>query len=188
MKTQSVREQLLEHTLVLIRRRGFNGFSYRDLAELVGVKTSSIHYYFPAKEDLVQEAVKEYSARLAERIRSIDTSLPVTEQAAIYLAPFRASCGSDQICLCGMLSTETLCLPESVHKMLQGFFLMNEQWLAGLLERAQPQRSTPFPVPPARLAQVVFGSLQSGLIAARLFGTSDRVEAAADTLMAAVAG
>ncbi len=29
MKTHSVREQLLEHALVLIRRRGFNGFSYR---------------------------------------------------------------------------------------------------------------------------------------------------------------
>jgi TetR/AcrR family transcriptional repressor of nem operon len=44
MKTQPVREQLLEHTLILIRQRGCNGFSYRDLAELVGVKTSSIHY------------------------------------------------------------------------------------------------------------------------------------------------
>ncbi|MBP0632207.1 MULTISPECIES: TetR/AcrR family transcriptional regulator [unclassified Cupriavidus] len=188
MKTQSVREQLLEHTLVLIRRRGFNGFSYRDLAELVGVKTSSIHYYFPTKDDLVLEAVKEYSARLSEHLRAIDTTLPVTEQAAIYLAPFRNSCGSDQICLCGMLSTETLCLPESVHKLLQGFYLMHEKWLTGLLERAQPLRTTPFPVPPPRLAQVVFGSLQSGLIAARLFGTSDRVEAAADTLMAAVTG
>jgi TetR/AcrR family transcriptional repressor of nem operon len=112
----------------------------------------------------------------------------VTEQAALYLTPFRTSCGSDLICLCGMLSTEVLCLPESVHKMLQGFYLMNEQWLAGLLERAQPQRSAPFPVPPARLAQVIFGSLQSGLISARLFGTSERVESAADTLMAAVAG
>jgi TetR/AcrR family transcriptional repressor of nem operon len=188
MKTQSVREQLLEHTLVLIRRRGFNGFSYRDLAELVGVKTSSIHYYFPSKDDLVLEAVKEYSARMSERMRSIDTALPVTEQAAIYLAPFRASCGSDQICLCGMLSAETLCLPESVHKLLQGFFLLNEKWLTGLLERAQPHRKVPFPVPPAQLSQVIFGALQSGLIAARLFGTPDRVEAAADTLMAAVAG
>ena len=69
MKTQSVREQLLEHTLVLIRRRGFNGFSYRDLAELVGVKTSSIHYYFPTKDDLVLEAVKTYSAMMSERLR-----------------------------------------------------------------------------------------------------------------------
>ncbi len=74
MKTQSVREQLIEHALVLIRRRGFNGFSYRDLAELVGVKTSSIHYYFPSKDDLVLEAVREYSARTYERIRAIDTN------------------------------------------------------------------------------------------------------------------
>jgi len=188
MKTQSVREQLLEHTLVLIRRRGVNGFSYRDLAELVGVKTSSIHYYFPSKDDLVLEAVKEYIARMTERMRSIDTSLPVAEQAAIFLTPFRASCGSDLICLCGMLSTEVLCLPESVHGLLKDFFVSNEQWLAKLLERAQPLRSTPFPVPPQRLAQVILGALQNGLIAARLFGTSDRVESAADTLMAAVTG
>ena len=51
MKTQSVREQLLAHALELIQRRGYNGFSYRDLAELVGVKTSSIHYYFPYSGD-----------------------------------------------------------------------------------------------------------------------------------------
>lgn len=49
MTTQSVRDQLLEHTLVLVRQRGFNGFSYRDLAERVGVKTSSIHYHFPSR-------------------------------------------------------------------------------------------------------------------------------------------
>ena len=42
MNTRSVREQLVEHALVLIRRRGFNGFSYRDLADLVGVKTLSL--------------------------------------------------------------------------------------------------------------------------------------------------
>ncbi len=42
----------------LIRTRGCNGFSYRDLAEHVGVKTSSIHYYFPGKDDLLYEAVE----------------------------------------------------------------------------------------------------------------------------------
>ena len=92
MKTQPVREQLLEHTLVLIRSRGFNGFSYRDLAELVGVKTSSIHYYFPSKDDLVLEAVKEYSKRISERLAGIDASLPVLEQARQYLDPLRQTC------------------------------------------------------------------------------------------------
>ncbi|QET06047.1 MULTISPECIES: TetR/AcrR family transcriptional regulator [Cupriavidus] len=186
MKTQPVREQLLEHTLVLIRRRGFNGFSYRDLAELVGVKTSSIHYYFPSKDDLVLEAVKTYSARITERMRNIDPELPLLDQARQYLEPIRATCGSDQICLAGMLSTEVLSLPECVHKVLKDFYAVNEAWLTKLLEKGQEQRDMPYPVPPAMLAQVVYGALQSGLIAARLFGNQERVEAAAHTLLGAL--
>ena len=185
LKTQPVREQLLEHTLVLIRSRGFNGFSYRDLAELVGVKTSSIHYYFPSKDDLVLEAVKEYSKRISERLAGIDASLPVLEQARQYLDPLRQTCGSGQICLAGMLSTEILSLPESVHHVLKDFYHINESWLARLLERGQRERETPYPVPPAMLAQVIYGSLQSGLIAARLFGTHERLDAAAETLLIA---
>ena len=182
MKTLSVREQLLEHTLVLIRRKGFNGFSYRDLAELVGVKTSSIHYYFPSKDDLVLEAVREYSARVHERIRAIDTKLPPAEQARQYLEPVRTGFGTDQACLVGMLSADVLSLSEPVRATMREYVRMHEQWLTGLFERAQPMRDTPYPVPPAQLAQVVYGSLQNGLMAARLFGTHERLEAAAAVL------
>ena len=69
-----VREQLLEHTLVLLGTRGYNGFSYRDLAELVGVKTSSIHYYFPTKEDLALAAVQTYAANIGEIMRDMDVN------------------------------------------------------------------------------------------------------------------
>ncbi len=186
MKTQSVREQLLEHTLNLIRCRGVNGFSYRDLAELVGVKTSSIHYYFPSKDDLIFEAVKEYSSRISERIRSIDTSLSPLEQVRLYLGPLRATCCGDQICLAGMLATEVMSLPASVHASLQEFYRVNESWLTRVIEQAHAGRTTPPPVAPATLAKVIYGALQSGLVASRLFGTPDRMEAAAETLIAAV--
>jgi len=182
MKPHSVREQLLEHALVLIRRRGFNGFSYRDLAELVGVKTSSIHYYFPSKDDLVLEAVREYSARTQERIHAIDTSLPPAEQARQYLAPLRAGVGTGQACLVAMLSADVLDLPESVRQVMRDYVRMNEQWLARLFERALPLRSTPYPVPPAQQAQVVYGALQNGMVSGRLFDSSERLEAAAALL------
>jgi TetR/AcrR family transcriptional regulator, transcriptional repressor for nem operon len=47
MDKHTVRDQLLDHARNLLMTRGYNGFSYRDLSALVGVKTSSIHYYFP---------------------------------------------------------------------------------------------------------------------------------------------
>lgn len=74
MDKNTVREALLEHAQTLIMTRGYNGFSYRDLSELVGVKTSSIHYYFPAKEDLALEAVNAYSADVMSSVYAIDSS------------------------------------------------------------------------------------------------------------------
>lgn len=186
MNTRSVREQLVEHALVLIRRRGFNGFSYRDLAELVGVKTSSIHYYFPSKDDLVLEAVREYSARMQARLRAIDPGLPPAEQAWQYLAPLRASAGTDQACLVSMLSADVVVLPDAVRAVMQDHIRLNEQWLARLFEHAAAQRKTPYLVSPQQLAQVVFGALQNGLISARLFGTPDRLDAAAALLASAM--
>ena len=39
---------------------------------------------------------------------------------------------------------------------------------------------------PRALAQVIYGALQNGLIVARLFGAPERLESAADLLMASV--
>jgi len=188
MKTHTVRDQLLEHASVLIRQRGYNGFSYRDLAELVGVKTSSIHYYFPAKDDLVLEVVRLYRERAQTRLAAIDTSLPLVEQAHRYVDPLRNGIELNQICLAGMLSAEVLALPDSIRSLLQGHFQMNEVWIAGLLHRAEIARGQLYPVPPPALAKVLYGAIQNGIITARMSGSTDRLDAAADMLVGAVSG
>ncbi|MGO4332273.1 TetR/AcrR family transcriptional regulator [Cupriavidus sp. 2TAF22] len=187
MTTRSVREQLLEHTLVLVGQRGFNGFSYRDLAERVGVKTSSIHYHFPSKEDLVEAAVTEYSARVCERVRHIDAALPPEAQAREFLKPWLDSAGGDGICLVGMLSTEALMLPEPVHRVLKEYYRVNESWLTRLFESVYATQQTAAAISAQSMAQAVLGALQSGLVVARLFGAPQRIEAAADLLTASVA-
>ncbi|MNS72679.1 putative DNA-binding transcriptional regulator [compost metagenome] len=187
MKTQPVREQLLEHASVLIRRRGYNGFSYRDLAELVGVKTSSIHYYFPSKDDLVLEVVRCYRETATARIGAIDTTLPLAEQARRYIEPLRGGADNGQVCLVGMLSAEVMMLPPAIGALLQDHFRMHEAWIAELLRRAEAERGQPYPVPPPAFAKVLYGAIQNGIITARMSGSSDRLDAAADMLLGAVA-
>jgi TetR/AcrR family transcriptional repressor of nem operon len=188
MKTSSVREQLLEHASVLIRRRGYNGFSYRDLAELVGVKTSSIHYYFPSKDDLVLEVVRQYRQTSAARLAALDTSVPLVEQARRYVLPLGNGIDLGQICLIGMLAAEVMALPDSVRALLQEHFQANENFIAGMLRRAEVERGQPYPVPPQLLAKVLYGAIQNGLITARMSGSNDRLDAAANMLIGAVGG
>ncbi|MGI9521911.1 MAG: TetR/AcrR family transcriptional regulator, partial [Hyphomicrobiaceae bacterium] len=46
-----------------IRLRGYHAVSFRDLAEKLGIKSSSVHYYFRQKEDLGLALVQRYRDR-----------------------------------------------------------------------------------------------------------------------------
>jgi TetR/AcrR family transcriptional repressor of nem operon len=188
MKTVSpVREQLLEHTLVLLGTRGYNGFSYRDLAELVGVKTSSIHYYFPTKEDLALAAVQAYAGNIGDIMRGMDVNGPLKEQIEKYLALWRKNLGTSRVCLCGMLAAEATSLPQNVLTALQAFYSMHEAWITQRLERAVAEKGVQLPAAPSVYAMTILGALQSGLISARLFGKPCRLDAASAMLRSAIA-
>lgn len=175
----STRDQLFSHAQTLIRIRGCNGFSYRDLAEHVGVKTSSIHYYFPCKDDLLLEAVQAYSARALATIRGIDPALPARQRLDRYFETLESHACSEQLCLGGMLAAEVMSLPEKVRLALQGFFHAHEAWLTAVLREGQADGSLRVEGEPETAARGLFAAVQGLMITARLFQTPPRLK---DTL------
>lgn len=168
--SNTTRELLLAHAEKLIRMRGCNGFSYRDLAEHVGVKTSSIHYYFPGKDDLLYEAVEAYSTRALGAVRGIDTTQPAQAQLEKYLSMMEsAACGSGELCLGGMLAADVMSLSERVRGALQGFFRAHEAWLARVLAEGAAQGTLKFSGTPEAAGRAVFATIQGCLLVSRLF-------------------
>ncbi|AUT45227.1 TetR/AcrR family transcriptional regulator [Achromobacter sp. AONIH1] len=166
----NTRDQLLAHAEKLIRTRGCNGFSYRDLAEHVGVKTSSIHYYFPGKDDLLYEAVEAYSARALAALRAIDQSLPARAQLEAYLSLMESrACDSGELCLGGMLAAEVMTLPDRVRGALQGFFRAHEAWLARVLAEGKAQGTLKFNGTAESAGRAVFATVQGCMLVSRLF-------------------
>jgi TetR/AcrR family transcriptional repressor of nem operon len=179
----TVREQLLDHAQVLLMTRGYNGFSYRDLSTLVGVKTSSIHYYFPAKEDLVLEAVNTYSADVMSSIYAIDSSAPAEKKLDRYVKLFGKLLGEgNQICLCGMLAANIESLTEDVVHAVQAFFKANESWLAKVLAEGDKQQTLRLNGKPDVAARALFAALQGSLLTCRLFHTKLRLDEVMQTV------
>ena len=58
-QTTSTRESIIETAHRLLLQRGMNGFSYRDIAEPLGVKNAAVHYHFPSKMDLVEALIRD---------------------------------------------------------------------------------------------------------------------------------
>ncbi len=179
----TVRGQLLDHAQVLLMTRGYNGFSYRDLSSLVGVKTSSIHYYFPSKDDLVLEAVNTYSADVMSSIYAIDSSASAEKKLDRYVKVFGKIVGEgDQVCLCGMLAADIESVPEDVRHAVQAFFKANESWLAKVLSEGERQETLRMNGKPEVTARALFAAYQGSLLACRLFHTKVRLDEVTQTV------
>ncbi|CAM4267279.1 TetR family transcriptional regulator [Bordetella muralis] len=175
MNTATTRDQLLEHAQCLIRRRGYNGFSYRDLADHVGVKTASIHYYFPAKDDLLIAVIDKYAGQVYAMLHGIDKSLPANERLARYAALFRGG-PSDQICLCGMLAADFASLSDRARQSVQAFFRMHETWLADVVAAGVEAGSLKSCGDTAADGRWLFAAFQGALMGSRLFQDQQRLD------------
>lgn len=172
----TTREQLVQEAQRLIRLRGSNGFSYRDLASIVGVKTSSIHYYFPTKDDLVLEAILAYAASSAERRAAIDPTLPADQKLRLFVDSLETKVRENSLlCLGGALAADFECVPGPVQKAIAQFFADNERWLADVLREGQETGTVNVPGDPVVMGRVLFAAMQGSTLTSRLFGDYSRV-------------
>jgi TetR/AcrR family transcriptional repressor of nem operon len=174
MTSASVREQVISLTQHLIRERGFNGFSYRDLADKIGVKTASIHYYFPTKNDLLLAAVENYKSMLATSMQSIDRSLSAKEQLDAYHVLLRRK-PSEQICMCGMLAADFSSIPNDVRTSIRGFYRTHETFLSEVLALGAKDGTLKCMGDPETAGRWLFAAFQGSLLSSRLFEAPSRI-------------
>lgn len=130
----SKKDQLIEITEKIIRERGYNGFSIKDIANLAGIKTSSVHYYFPEKKDLGIEVTQKYTENFMEIVSKIDTSKELKTVLKKYIQIFEESYVKDkQLCLCAVLASERGSIPEEVSEESKNFFQENLNWLSEVI-------------------------------------------------------
>lgn len=105
-----------------IREAGYSGFSFRDIAADVGVKSASVHYHFPTKDDLVVAVTRRYNERVLARVEaSVASGLDIVRA---WTAVFRqAVADGGRMCLCGALGAASPDLPAGVSAEVRRFFV-----------------------------------------------------------------
>lgn len=124
-------DRLLDAAERGIRAKGYHAVSFRDLADELSIKSSSVHYYFRAKEELGQALVERYQRRFFERLdAAVARRRTSRDRMRAFVALYRdALVGDDRICLCGMLGAENGGLPPVLAAAVASFFQANIDWL-----------------------------------------------------------
>jgi len=170
-------ERVLEIAQGLAQTRGFNGFSYRDLAAALGIKSASVHYHFPTKADLGVALVQRYRADFARALRDIDDRHgTAARRLKAFVALFGETLTQERYCLCGMLGAERDSLPAEVNAEVRGFFGFLESWLAETLKQGRQVGALDFKGTPQAAAGQLLALLEGAMLLARSFGEPERFD------------
>jgi TetR/AcrR family transcriptional repressor of nem operon len=172
----------------LAQVRGFNGFSYADVASELKITKASLHYHFSGKAELGDALIARYAARFADALEAIDkrggdAPAKLEAYAAIYADVLR----DRRMCLCGMLAAEYDTLPKPMREAIIGFFDANEAWLTRVLEQGQEEGSLRLTGSATDEARTIVSGLEGALLIARPYGDIARFEVAATRLLTSLA-
>ena len=168
----------------LVQDRGFNGFSYADVAAELQITKPALHYHFASKADLGEALIAGYAARFAQALSNVDTAVTdapakLDGYARLYLQVLRHR----RMCLCGMLAAEYQTLPAAMQNAVIRFFDQNETWLQRVLEQGQEQGSLQFGGSARDTARMIVSGLEGAMLVARPYGDIARFQVAAANLL-----
>jgi len=168
----------------LAQTRGYNGFSYADIAAQLGVTKASLHYHFPTKAELGRALIERYRVLFGAALEKIDQHANGPhEKLQQYVGLYNSVLSNERMCLCGMLAAEYATLPAPMQKGLKLFFDANERWLTAVLEQGLRAGTFRFGEPANERARVLLGALEGAMLVARSYGNPRRFQAAAVYLL-----
>jgi TetR/AcrR family transcriptional repressor of nem operon len=171
----------------LVQVRGFNGFSYADIAVELQITKASLHYHFATKADLGEALITRYAARFLQALAEVDTrGAAAPAKLAAYAQLYADVLSEQKMCLCGMLAAEYPTLPSPMQAAVLGFFDENEAWLAAVLEQGREEGTLAFAGPARDTARVIVSGLEGAMLVTRPYGDPARFDVAAASLLASL--
>ena len=171
----------------LVQVRGFNGFSYADIAAEMHMTKASLHYHFATKADLGEALITRYAARFFAALDAADTDgTSAPAKLSAYAKLYADVLSQQRMCLCGMLAAEYPTLPGPMQSAVLEFFDHNEDWLQAVLEQGRSEGSLEFTGPARDTARMIISGLEGAMLVTRPYGDAGRFKVAADGLLASL--
>ncbi|MCS0628201.1 TetR/AcrR family transcriptional regulator [Telluria mixta] len=172
-KSLSTADDILACARSLIVAGGYNGFSYADIAEVVGIRKPSIHHHFPSKADLVKTLVIRYRGAAEEGIANLERAVPgPLDQLRAYIGYWKTCIGdaSAPFCVCALLANELPVLPEEIALEIRAYFRFLSGWLTSVLERGAALGVVALTGTPRVEAEAFMATVHGAMLSARAYG------------------
>ncbi|MBU8824858.1 TetR/AcrR family transcriptional regulator [Mycolicibacterium goodii] len=166
-------DEILRCARTLIVVGGYNGFSYADIAAVVGIRKASIHHHFPTKVDLVRTLLQRYRAEVEAGIAEFERRYPnPVDQLRAYVGYWESCVGdpTNSFCVCALLAAQIPVLPQELVLELRAHFRALSAWLTSALDRGAKQGTVALTSTPHAEAETFMATMHGAMLSARAYG------------------
>ena len=157
---------------MLVRQRGFDSFSYKDLSDQLGIRKASIHHHFPSKEDLGVALIDNMIAWITHRFDEMEReNMPAWDRLDQILAIMRTGCEHGCMCPINSLQSTSGVLSEKMRARLD---LVEETELdafVSILNKGREEGTMTFDGEPRYMAMVTASIIKGATLYGRRHGT-----------------
>lgn len=166
-------DDILRCARSLIIAGGYNGFSYADISQVVGIRKASIHHHFPSKAELVRTLVVRYREEAEVGIAELERHHPdPVDQLRAYTGFWRdcIADGTVTFCVCALLASEIPALPPEIALEVRAYFRALSAWLTSVMERGVKQGQLTLSDTARSEAESFMATVHGAMLSARACG------------------
>lgn len=169
-RNRDTKNEILKLARDLVQSRGYSAFSYKDLADGLGIRKASIHYHYPTKDDLGTALLETYREKVLEWAHSPKVSEAPPEKKLDYLFQVYRDIvvTGEKICPSGMFSSEWSNLSDGLRDKLQELMGEHRRWLVKVIRNGRESGAFASQGDPVDLARLVFCGIQGAVQISRV--------------------
>lgn len=152
----------------IVRSRGYNGFSYADIASVLDVSKAALHHHYPSKVDLGMALIDRFTDAVLGYLHSLNDSTPNhLDRLSAYVAIYDGALDENKMCLCGLMAAEHETLAPEMQEKLSKFFDGHTAWLSDVLENGRRKNELVYNGSVDAHAKLILATLQGALMIAK---------------------
>lgn len=177
------RTKILNSAQRLIQTRSFEGFSFQDIADEVGIRKASLYHHFDSKDAVAIAVLKRGADWVTGRLDATKELAP-PGRLERYFDLFHDLHGkAERMCPGGSFASVLGAVSPAVQRALHAFIKMHLDWLEGVVREGAALGA--FEIgeqAPRDVALQIFSSVQGALLTGRLTADPGVLDAVATEL------
>jgi len=152
---QVTKEQILDSAEDLLKERGWNGFSTRELADEIGISSASLHHHYTTKADLIAAV----AARCRDRVNQWKSEISAEVEGFMLRVQHVTDALGDDATLIAMLAADFPTLPPKAQDEVRQLLTNVRGWLSRFAAQARIDGELPNDSLPDQVAGSIMAEL-----------------------------